>query len=179
MVSPNSRGSHRHPCVPSCSHAWRIALIKRIRSGTSVVAHEQSQWRSLDDSVEVELTSEDPEWPIEHALLDHKSSGWRAAAAGAQTIILVWREPTTIKRIRLVCEEQSRARTQEFTLRAFTIDGEREIVRQQFTFSPPGTTIEREEYETNLNAVSRLELVIIPAIDGGNAVATLKEWRIV
>ena len=153
-------------------------MIKRIRAGTSVVAHEQWQWRSLDDSVEVELTSEDPEWPIEHALLDHKSSGWRAAAAGAQTISLVWREPTTIKRIRLVCEEQSRARTQEFTLRAFTIDGEREIVRQQFTFSPPGTTIEREEYETNLNAVSRLELVIIPAIDGGNAVATLKEWRI-
>ena len=43
-------------------------MIKRIRSGTSVVAHEQ--WRSLDESVEVELTSEDPEWPIEHALLD-------------------------------------------------------------------------------------------------------------
>ena len=67
---------------------------------------------------------------------------------------------------------------QEFTLRAFTIDGEREIVRQQFTFSPPGTTIQRGESATNLNAVSRLELVIIPAIDGGNAVATLKEWRI-
>ena len=151
-------------------------MIKRILSPTSVVAHEQ--WRSLGDSVEVELMSEDPEWPIEHALLDHKSSGWRAAAAGAQTISLVWREPTTIKRIRLVCEEQSRARTQEFTLRAFTIDGQREIVRQQFTFSPPGTTMELEEYTTNLDAVSRLELVIIPAIDGGDAVATLREWRI-
>ena len=151
-------------------------MIKRIRSGTSAVADEQ--WRSLDDSVEVELTSEDPEWPIEHALQDHESSGWRAAAAGAQTITLVWHEPTTIKRIRLVCEEHSRARTQEFTLRAFTSDGPREIVRQQFTFSPPGTTLEREEYATNLDAVSRLELVIIPAIDGGDAVATLKEWRI-
>ena len=28
-------------------------MIKRIRSGTSVVAHDQ--WRSLDESVEVEL----------------------------------------------------------------------------------------------------------------------------
>ncbi len=72
------------------------------------------------------------------------------------------------------CEEQSRAGTQEFTLRAFTLDGEREIVRQQFTFSPPETTIEREEYATNLNAVSRLELVIIPAIDGGNAVGHIE-----
>ena len=66
-------------------------MIKRIRSGTSVVAHEQ--WRSLDESVEVELTSEDPEWPIEHALLDQRTSGWRAAAAGSQTISLLWRSP--------------------------------------------------------------------------------------
>ena len=127
----------------------------------------------------MELTSEDPEWPIEHALQDHETGGWRAAAAGAQTISLVWREPIPIKRIRLVYEEQSRARTQEFTLRALTSDGQREIVRQQFTFSPPGTTLECEEYSTNLDAVSRLELSIIPAIDGGDGVATLKEWRIV
>ena len=80
-------------------------MIKRIRSGTSVVAHEQ--WRSLDESVEVELTSEDPEWPMEHALLDQRASGWRAAAAGSQTISLLWREPTSIRRIRLVCEEHS------------------------------------------------------------------------
>jgi hypothetical protein len=116
-------------------------LIKRIRSGTSVVAHEQ--WRTLDQSVEVELTSEAPEWPIEHALLDQRTSGWRAAAAGAQTISLVWRQPTTIRRIRLVCEEHTRARTQEFTLRAFTSDGEREIVRQQFTFWTPVAAVNR------------------------------------
>jgi hypothetical protein len=54
-------------------------------------------------------------------------------------------------------------------------------VRQQFTFSPPGTTVECEEYVTDLEGVSRLELgiiPIIPAIDRGNAVATLREWRI-
>jgi hypothetical protein len=151
-------------------------LIKRIRLGTSAVAHEQ--WRSLDESVEVELTSEDPEWPIEQALLGQRTSGWRAAAPGSQTIRLLWREPTSIRRIRLVFEEHSQARTQEFTLRAFTIDGQREIVRQQFTFSPPGTTIQLEEYATDLDAVLRLELEITPAIDGGNAVAALTEWRI-
>ena len=75
-------------------------------------------------------------------------------------------------------EEHSQARTQEFAVRASTGDGQREIVRQQFTFSPPGTTIEREEYTTNLDGVLQLELAIIPAIDGGNAVATLREWRI-
>ena len=83
-----------------------------------------------------------------------------------------------MRRIRLVFEEHSQARTQEFVVRASTSDGPREIVRQQFTFSPPGTTVEREEYATNLDGVSQLELAIVPAIDGSNAVATLREWRI-
>lgn len=54
----------------------------------------------------------------------------------------------------------------------------REIVRQQFTFSPPGTTVQREEYATSLDGVLRVELAVIPPIDGGSAVATLRDWRI-
>jgi hypothetical protein len=151
-------------------------VIKRIQPAPPAVAHEE--WRDLGDSVEVELTSEDPQWPIEQALTEQQTGGWRAAAAGSQKIALVWREPTILRRIRVVFEEHTQARTQEFTLRAVTSHGEREIVRQQFTFSPPGTTVEREEYATNLDGVLRLELAVIPAIDGGNAVASLKEWRI-
>ena len=151
-------------------------MIKRIRSATPPVAHEE--WRNLGEDVEVELTSEDPDWPIERALLGHGADGWRAEASGPQTISLVWPAPISIRRIRLVFEERAHARTQEFTVRAATSNGEREIVRQQFTFSPPGTTLEREEYATSLDGVSRLDLAIIPAIDGSNAVATLREWRI-
>jgi hypothetical protein len=80
--------------------------------------------------------------------------------------------------MRLVFEEHSRQRTQEFVVHALTSGGQREIVRQQFTFSPPGTAVECEEYAIQLDGVSQLELVIIPAIDDGNAVATLREWRI-
>ncbi len=126
----------------------------------------------------MEVTSEDPGSPIERALLGQATSGWRADAPGPQTIILTWPAPISIKRIRLVFEEHSQARTQEFVVRAATTEGEREIVRQQFTFSPPGTTVEHEEYTTSLDAVSRLELVIVPAIDGASAVATLREWRV-
>jgi hypothetical protein len=151
-------------------------MIKRIRPDTPSVAHEE--WRNLDDEVEVELTSEDPDWPIERALLGQATSGWRAKTPGPQTIRLAWPVPISIRRIRLVFEERSHARTQEFVVRAATSDGEREIVRQQFTFSPPGTTVQREEYATNLDGVSRLELAIVPAIDGGSALATLREWRI-
>lgn len=150
-------------------------MIKHIRQAPAVV---DAVWRSLDEAVVVELTSEDPEHPIERALLGEGDGGWRAAEPGPQTITLTWPDPITIRRIRLVFEERSRGRTQEFVLRASTRDGTRDVVRQQFTFAPPGTTVEREDYATNLDGVTRLELDLVPAIDGGDAVATLRQWRV-
>jgi hypothetical protein len=151
-------------------------VLKHIRSAVPSVVPEQ--WQQLPDDVEVEITSEDPGSPVEGALSGEGGHGWRAAGPGRQTITLTWPAPIAIRRIRLVFEEHSQARTQEFVVRASTSDGQREIVRQQFTFSPPGTTVEREEYATNLDGVSQLEIAIIPAIDGGHAIASLREWRI-
>ena len=143
---------------------------------TTTTPVSDAKWLNLED-IEVELTSEDPNWPIEGALLPDRSAGWRASGPGPQTICLAWREPVRLSRIRLVFEEHAQARTQELVLRAFTVCGDREIVRQQFTFSPPTTAVQREEYAASLDGVTRLELTIIPAIDGREAVAGLKEWR--
>ena len=54
-----------------------------------------------------------------------------------------------------------------------------EDVRQKLAWNA-GTrvSVECEEYATNLDGVSQLELAIIPAIDGGHAVATLRKWQI-
>ena len=138
--------------------------------------HSDPQWLNLQD-VEVELTSEDPNSPIEGALLPDRSTGWRASGPGPQTIRLTWREPVRLSTVRLIFEEHTRSRTQEFVLRAITVGGGREIVRQQFTFSPPATAVEREDYGASLDGVTGLELTIIPAIDGSDAVASMKEWR--
>ena len=157
-------------------HRLRIQVLKHIRPAAAPAVVDQ--WQRLHEDVEVELTSEDPESPIEGALLGQGRGVWRAGGPGPQTITLIWPAPITVRRIRLVFEEHAQARTQEFVVRASTGEGRREIVRQQFAFSPPGTTVEREEYATNLDGVSQLELAIVPAIDGSNAVATLREWRI-
>jgi hypothetical protein len=149
-------------------------VIKHIRPATPPAVN--TDWLSLAENVVVELTSEDPEWPIERALLVDRTGGWRAAEPGPQSVTLVWPSPISLRRIRLVFEELSHGRTQEFAIRASTRDGDREVVRQQFTFSPPGTTVECEEYATTLEDVMRLELRIVPAIDHP-AIATLKEWR--
>lgn len=151
-------------------------MIKRVRPPAETVG--TTDWLNVADTVEVELTSEDPHCPIEGALLLDRAKAWRAAAPGPQSITLIWGDPIRLRRIRLVFEEQSHARTQEFVLRASTRDGVRDIVRQQFTFAPPGTTVEREEYTMNVDGVTRLELAIVPAIDNGDAIATLSQWRI-
>ena len=74
---------------------------------------------------------------------------------------LRWPAPISVRRIQLVFEEVAHSRTQEFVLRASTREGDRDVVRQQFTFSPPGTTVEREDYAVVLEGVTRLELAIV------------------
>ena len=54
----------------------------------------------------------------------------------------------------------------------------REIIREQYNFSPPGTTAEREDYSVDLDVVTNLELAIIPDISGGLAHASLTQLRI-
>ena len=54
----------------------------------------------------------------------------------------------------------------------------REIVRQQWTFSPQGSTNEVEDYQVDLENVSILELTIKPDLTPENAFATLTRCRV-
>jgi len=128
----------------------------------------------------VEVTSEDKNYPVESAFVSGDAQGWRAAAPGSQTIRLVFDEPQRLRCISLVFEENETARTQEFVLRWSPDGGNsvKEIVRQQWNFSPPNSVREVEEYQVELSAVTILELVINPNISGGVARASLKNLRL-
>ena len=71
-------------------------------------------------------------------------------------------------------------RTQEFVVRwrSEADQGFREIVRQQWNFSPPQTTREIEDYQVDLASVKVLELVIVPDIGGGNTYASLENLQL-
>ena len=70
-------------------------------------------------------------------------------------------------------------RTQEFTLRWSQAGGPfREIVRQQWNFSPQGSSSEVEDYQVQLENVSVLELTLKPDLTPGTAYATLAAWRV-
>jgi len=134
----------------------------------------------LERVCEVEVTSEEKEWGIESALGLTETRGWRAGTPGTQTIRLVFDKPQDLRRISLVFEENEVKRTQEFVLRWSLDCGRsfREIVRQQWNFSPPETKRESEEYQVELLEVTVLELMIVPDISGGTARASLKSLRL-
>ncbi|MEQ1529315.1 MAG: carbohydrate-binding protein [Methylococcales bacterium] len=135
---------------------------------------------NVEQLAQVQVSSENADYPIEAALLDVMASGWLAADAGSQTIRLIFDEPITIKQIFLEIEELQQSRTQEFVL-SWLKTGEatmREILRQQFCFSPPTTTKQSEQYALNLEQLLELELIIIPDISQGHAYAKLKTLRL-
>jgi len=137
-------------------------------------------WLNVESLAEVEITSEDAAHPIESALLPGQASGWRAAGPGKQTIRILFSQPQRLRRICLNFVETHTERTQEYVLRWSPNGGQsfREIVRQQWNFSPHGTTDETEDHHVELPAVTVLELSIIPDISGGNAVASLAQLRL-
>jgi hypothetical protein len=71
----------------------------------------------------------------------------------------IFDQPERLRCISLVFEENEIKRTQEFVLRWSSDGGHsfREIVRQQWNFSPPNTTCEIEEYNVQLSDVTVLE----------------------
>jgi hypothetical protein len=157
-------------------------MRKRLITPTreNIATHDED-WLDVERTAGVEVTSEDEDCPVESALvLGKETRGWRAATPGRQTIRLLFDEPQKLKTISLVFEEDEVARTQEFVLR-WSADGGtsfREIVRQQWNFSPSETIREVEKYQVALSNVTVLELIIVPDISGGTARASLKNLRL-
>jgi hypothetical protein len=124
------------------------------------------------------VTSESPEHPVDHAFDDRRGPGgshWVAGEPGEQTLILEFDSPQAIRQIRLEVEEPEVSRTQELHL-AISCDGGqtyRELLRQEYNFSPPSTTFEREDWAVSADAVTHLRLGIKPDKGGKPCRATL------
>jgi hypothetical protein len=156
---------------------WTVR--KRRISSTPQSSSEQA-WLDLGRHALVEVTSEEDGYPIESALLAEDDRGWRAATSGTQIIRLIFDEPHKVERIWLAFDDVKETRTQEFILRwsPSRNDCFREIVRQQWNFSPRGSVREIEDYAVELSEVAVLELIIVPDKSGGEARACLRRFRL-
>ncbi|MBF0219936.1 MAG: carbohydrate-binding protein [Gammaproteobacteria bacterium] len=137
-------------------------------------------WLDLEKLAAVEVTSEAGDFPIESAMLPGELPGWRAAIGGVQTIRIIFDHPQQLHRIRVNFAESEVERTQEYLLRCSSNNGEsyQEIVRQQWNFSPTGTTHESEDFQVDLAAVTIVELIINPDISNHHAIASLVKLQL-
>jgi hypothetical protein len=119
-------------------------------------------WRDLERIARVEISSEDEQFPIEHALGKKETTGWRAADTGPQLIRLHFDEPLNIKRLRLHFVDKAAERSQEFAVYAGSGAELKEVVRQQWSFSPNGSTEEIEDFTVNLSGITTMEVRIDP-----------------
>jgi hypothetical protein len=132
----------------------------------------------IADVATVQVTSEEAGHPIDHAFDHHRGPGgtrWVADAPGEQSVTLLFDQPQTIRQIGVEVEELVDSRTQELAVLVSSDGGRtyRELVRQEFNFSPPGTSFERELWSVSAAAVTHLRLEIKPDKGGRIGRATL------
>jgi len=126
----------------------------------------------------VGVTSEAADYPIDHAFDSHRGPGgsrWVAGTPGPQRLILAFDAPQTLRLLRLEVEERDVSRTQEIEVAVSRDGGQtyQTLLRQEYNFSPPGTTFEREEWTVLAEGVTHLQLVITPDKGGAPCHATL------
>ncbi len=124
------------------------------------------------------VTSEAADSPIDNAFDSHRGPGgsrWVAGEPGLQRLLLVFDAPQTLHMLRLEIEEQDICRTQELEVSISRDGGHtyQTLLRQEYTFSPPGTTFEREVWTIPAEGVTHLQLVIMPDKGGAPCYATL------
>jgi hypothetical protein len=153
-------------------------LRKHLLTEPPMAGVPQSGAKDIAAIATVWVTSEAADAPIDRAFDESRGPGgsrWVAAVPGEQRLILAFDTPQTIRTISLEVEESDVSRTQVLHL-AVSCDGGQiyqELRRQEFTFSPPGTTFEREEWAVTVEGVTHLQLVITPDKGGQPCRATL------
>jgi hypothetical protein len=131
----------------------------------------------------IAYSSENPAHPVEHLLDERSGPGatrWISARPDViEQIVLEFDQPQTISRLVYEVEEAVRERTQEVRVEVSEDRGRtyRQLLVQEYTFSPRGATYQREEQRLNLHQVSHLRLTIVPN-KSGSGTATLTSLRL-
>jgi hypothetical protein len=128
-------------------------------------------------------SSEDPQHPIEHLLDGASGRGatrWMGARADTrEEIVFEFDRPEHISRLIFDAEERQVERTQQVTME-FSSDGGRTYrggFVQEYTFSPQGSTYQREDLTLDLREVTHLRLIVVPN-KGGSGSASLTSLRL-
>jgi len=133
---------------------------------------------SIPDTATVLVTSERLDHPIDDICDGQRGPGstrWIAGQPGDQTVIIAFDTARDIQAVSLEIEEKEVGRTQELTLSTSRDGGQtyREVLRQEFNFSPPGTTFEHEEWRLAAEGITHIRVWIRPDKGGSPCYATM------
>ena len=141
-------------------------------------SHDVQDGIAIADTATVLVTSEMPDHPIDYICDGRRGPGgtrWIAEQPGDQTVILAFDTPQTLHAVSLEVEENEVNRTQEITLATSQDNGRtyREMLRQEYNFSPPGTTFQHERWRVQAEGITNLRIWIRPDKGGRPYHATM------
>jgi hypothetical protein len=131
----------------------------------------------------IAYSSEKPDHPVEHLLdasFGPRATRWISAHPNTIEHILVeFDRPQAIARLVYEVAEAMHERTQEIHVEVSEDGGRtyRQILVQEYNFSPRGATYQREEQRINLENVTHLRLTVVPNKRGSGS-ATLTALRL-
>ena len=158
-------------------------LRKKVLTDFSFPSASHLHGIDIAASATVGVTSEAPDFPIDNIFDDRGGPGasrWQAAEPGEQRVMLAFDTPQRIRTICVEVEEQEVSRTQALSISFSQDSGQtyQEAIRQEYNFSPPGTTFEREEWALAAEGVTHLQLRIIPDKGGKPCRATVTTFAL-
>src|SRR5712692_8961329 len=160
-----------------------MSTLRKRRLNQSTEPEDDSAPLSLASVATIDYSSEDPAHPVEHLVDEHTGPGgsyWAAAHADTtEQLILVFDRPQSVTRLVYEAEETQRERTQVVHVEASTDAGRsyRRVLVQEYTFSPLGSTFQREDFRFDLHNLTQVRLTVVPN-KRGSGVATLTSLRL-
>jgi hypothetical protein len=158
-------------------------IRKRLMSEESCTPPGRSGEIDIANRATLVYSSEDPDHPLEHLIDGHGGRGatrWASARPNtAERIVLEFDDPQQISRLVYEVDECCQPRTQEVRVEVSTDHGRtyRQVLAQEYTFSPQGATFQHEDLRLDLPAITHLSLTVVPN-KGGSGVATLTSLRL-
>jgi hypothetical protein len=176
-------GRRRPDDIPPPVPSEGPRLRKHLLTAPPVSSIPWSDEKAIAAIATVWVTSEAADAPIDHVFDQRRGPGgsrWVAAGPGEQQLILAFDTPQTLRTISLEVEEPEMSRTQVLHVSVSCDGGQtyRELRRQEYTFSPPGSTFEREVWAVTMEGATHLQLVITPDKGGTPSRATLTSLAI-
>jgi hypothetical protein len=158
-------------------------LRKRLMSEQNSTPPERQGEIDIASRATLAYSSEDPNHPLEHLIDGHCGRGatrWASGRSDAtERILLEFDQAERISRLVYEVEECLQPRTQQVRVEVSSDHGRafRQILAQDYTFSPQGATFQHEDLRLDLPPITHLSLTIVPNKDG-SGVATLTSLRL-